>query len=190
MERKYIKTNKDLSGQKNNLLTALFKFEKNKRWYWKCKCDCGNFTELREDFFVSGKTKSCGCFGSRNSVYKINQKPPTESAKNSYYSWYKQQSTRRKINFSLTKEEFLNVVAQNCFYCNEPPKESCYNKTSHGIYKCNGIDRIDSKIEYKINNVVACCKKCNYAKNEFTQTDFFEHTKKLYLNLKLKGLIE
>jgi hypothetical protein len=190
MERKYIRVNRELTGVKNNLLTAINKLEKNKRWYWRCKCECGNFTEIREDFFISGKTKSCGCFGSRNSVYKINQKPPTESAKNSYYGWYKQQSNKRKIEFLLSKDEFLNIVSQNCFYCNEEPKESGYNKKSHGIYKCNGIDRVDSNLGYELNNVVPCCKKCNYAKNEFSELEFFKHIEQLYNNLKKKGFIK
>lgn len=189
MERRFIKVNRDLTGQKKYLLTAVSKLEKNKRWYWKCKCDCGNYTEIREDFFLSGKTKSCGCFGSRNSIYKINQKPPQESAKNQYFRSYKNHSKKREIPFDLSKEDFLNVVVNNCFYCNEPPKESCYNKRSHGNFLCNGLDRIDSKIGYNISNVVACCKKCNYAKNEFSQDDFFNHIKKLFLNLKTKGLI-
>ena len=37
---------KDLTGQKFGLLTALEKTDKkNKTYFWKCKCDCGNICE-------------------------------------------------------------------------------------------------------------------------------------------------
>lgn len=29
--------------------------------YWKCKCECGNTTVVREGNLKSGTTKSCGC---------------------------------------------------------------------------------------------------------------------------------
>ena len=28
---------------------------------WKCKCDCGNFTEVRGDSLRNGSISSCGC---------------------------------------------------------------------------------------------------------------------------------
>ena len=31
------------------------------RAYWKCQCDCGNFTTVRGTTLRSGTTKSCGC---------------------------------------------------------------------------------------------------------------------------------
>lgn len=34
---------------------------KNHRYYWLCKCECGNTTVVREDRLTSKKTQSCGC---------------------------------------------------------------------------------------------------------------------------------
>ena len=52
--------------------------------YYKCKCDCGNFKDIRSDHLKGGKTTSCGCFSlemhsliatthgrSKQRVYKI-----------------------------------------------------------------------------------------------------------------------
>lgn len=29
--------------------------------FWRCKCDCGNYTEVPTSHLTSGHTKSCGC---------------------------------------------------------------------------------------------------------------------------------
>ena len=63
----------DLSGQKFGMLTAI-EIDSNRRGshgeiYWKCKCDCGNYTsvalgELRRGLYGNDKrpgTQSCGC---------------------------------------------------------------------------------------------------------------------------------
>lgn len=40
----------DLTGQKFNRLTVLeFDCIKDKRTYWKCKCDCGKIISIRRD---------------------------------------------------------------------------------------------------------------------------------------------
>ena len=52
----------DLTGKRFGKLTVI---EKTKSKYnkvtWKCKCDCGNITEVISDALKSGNTKSCGC---------------------------------------------------------------------------------------------------------------------------------
>lgn len=40
---------------------------------WKCKCDCGNVTDVRTSVLLQGKTKSCGCLVSET-VSKNNTK--------------------------------------------------------------------------------------------------------------------
>lgn len=53
---------KDISGEKRGLLTAIQRLDKqasDNSYYWLCKCDCGNLTEIPICDF--GKTKSCGC---------------------------------------------------------------------------------------------------------------------------------
>lgn len=57
----------DISGQRFGKLVAIeFAYTKNKRTFWKCKCDCGNTVEVDLGSLRSGKTTSCGCIGSKN----------------------------------------------------------------------------------------------------------------------------
>lgn len=54
----------DLTGQRFGALTALSlsdRVAKNRRRYWRCRCDCGNEVEVRSDHLTSGATQSCGC---------------------------------------------------------------------------------------------------------------------------------
>lgn len=45
----------------NRLLVIEEAPSRNKKTYWKCKCECGTILEVRADALKSGKTKSCGC---------------------------------------------------------------------------------------------------------------------------------
>lgn len=187
---KFIKVNRDLVDVKIGLLTAVKKIRKtdkhgSNRWYWECLCDCGKNTVIREDFFLSGKTKSCGCFGSRNSIHKINQKSPGESAINSYYCSYINGAKRRKLEFKITKDDFKSIISENCFYCGDPPLELYHNAKAHGVAYGNGIDRVNNKMGYTIINCVACCKFCNIAKSTLMPEQFYEKIIKIYNNKKL-----
>lgn len=48
----------DLKGQKFNRLTAI---EYIGSGTWRCKCDCGNYTNVKTGNLRGNKTKSCGC---------------------------------------------------------------------------------------------------------------------------------
>jgi hypothetical protein len=53
----------DLSGQRFGRLIALSSFQKpnNNRYFWNCKCDCGETVIVASHHLRSGATKSCGC---------------------------------------------------------------------------------------------------------------------------------
>lgn len=59
---------KDLTGQRFGRLTAIEPagYRKNNIPVWRCLCDCGNETEIRENALISGNTKSCGCLRKEN----------------------------------------------------------------------------------------------------------------------------
>ena len=54
----------------------------------------------------------------------------------------------------------------------EESQEVCKAFRALGHEAYSGIDRIDSSVGYEPNNVVSCCKICNYAKSNLTKDDF------------------
>ena len=59
---------KDISGQKYGRLTVLYRVAppanittKKPKSFWKCICECGNYTIVAVDRLNGGITKSCGC---------------------------------------------------------------------------------------------------------------------------------
>jgi hypothetical protein len=78
------------------------------------------------------------------------------------FSTYRSVSKRRGLAFDLNMDVFGELVASDCFYCGEPPDP------------VNGIDRIDNEVGYEEDNVVSCCKRCNWAKGQGTFESFQE----------------
>lgn len=87
-----------------------------------------------------------------------------------------------KNDTDLTIEEYYSISQMNCFYCEGLPnnefnraktdKKSSKQAKMNGNYIYNGIDRIDSSLPHNKNNVVPCCKYCNFAKNKLTLSEF------------------
>ena len=65
---------KDYTGKKYGRLTAInFVERKDKKTYWKCKCDCGNEIIVPTNYLVSGNTKSCGCLNKELSSERLKE---------------------------------------------------------------------------------------------------------------------
>lgn len=58
---------KDKAGKRYGMLATVSSFNKNGRLYWKCKCDCGNYTDVLSSSLDGVHTKSCGCYLHTNS---------------------------------------------------------------------------------------------------------------------------
>ena len=53
----------DLSGERFDRLLVLYDTEERYAGsvIWRCKCDCGGFTDVPSRSLRSGNTRSCGC---------------------------------------------------------------------------------------------------------------------------------
>ena len=68
---------------------------------------------------------------------------------------------RAGIDVLITFEEWKSIVSNPCFYCD-----------GQLPIKGSGVDRIDLKIGYVLDNVRPCCKACNIAKSSMTESEF------------------
>lgn len=108
--------------------------------------------------------------------------PTSDPGINTLYREYKDGAYNRKLDFSLTNDEFLNIIKQPCYYCGELPSDRV-KTSSKGIkytITVNGIDRIDSSKGYNINNCVPCCTFCNIAKHNYSNEYFLNKIKQIY----------
>ena len=68
---------------------------------------------------------------------------------------------QRKILFSLTFDQFSEIVVLPCFYCD--------NKFCQPVIEGSGLDRLDNSKGYEFDNVVSCGYRCNILKlNDLT----------------------
>lgn len=99
----------------------------------------------------------------------------SESSFNCLFSSYKQAARKRNYCWELSKEEAKIIFQSNCRYCRRPPAQVMSRKINiNGHFIYNGIDRVDNTKGYIIDNVVACCKRCNRAKRDMTLEEFNE----------------
>lgn len=159
------------------------------RWVWKCICECGNTSYVRTTKLTGANPQtSCKvCSNKRHAQKRVLDS--FLSLRNRIYKIYKKGAEKRGYIFNLTFEEADSLMQENCHYCDEPPVENIGDQTytyGQGVFKRNGIDRLDNTQGYITSNVVACCSKCNIAKMDNSENDFYNWIQKVYHNLKLK----
>lgn len=175
----------DLTGKKYGKLVAVQLINDTKRPRHLWHCDCGIEKEILTYNVTSGHVVSCGCYLRENAAKQAsirNRKPDGVAAFNHIYRSYKSRAANRKQEFLLTTEQFRDIITRNCHYCKiEPLQEfSVYKAKDSGTFLYNGVDRINSKIGYRIDNVVPCCWICNRAKGELSTEEFLAWSKRLY----------
>lgn len=173
----------DLTGKKFGRLTVIERAENNKRGqtFWKCKCDCGKETIVNSVSLRSGDTQSCGCY-----LKERISKSFGEASFNHILREYKGQAKKGNKEFSLSDDEFKELIYSNCYYCGKEPSQVMRSRSSNGNILYNGIDRIDNSKGYVRGNVVPCCRQCNIAKRDHTVKEFKAWIKAIYEHLNLR----
>lgn len=69
----------------------------------------------------------------------------------------------RKKAWDIPNDIGYCLISSPCAYCGGIPEEF------------NGLDRINSKKGYTVENVVPCCQRCNRAKNDMSIDKFINH---------------
>ena len=141
---------------------------KNKHARWRVRCDCGReFTCLSQDLRRGGPCRDCR--PSRNAPRPYRRKRPYEASYNIFVG-------RARHAVEISYEQFAQLAEQReCHYCGEPIvwQEWLSHKGEGGTG--SNLDRCDSSLPYTVANVVVCCGRCNYAKNDhFTYAEWKE----------------
>ena len=177
---KYIK---DITGEQYGKLTAIEftgRYYGNNRhaiWLWKCTCE----KEFERPLHIVRGSNSQNHIPSCENCRKRRGKVLGEegAARNTVVGAYKKHAKKRALQFRLTDEHLDALFLSACHYCGRPPKNK-YN-TRKGKFIYQGIDRIDSELDYVPFNVVPCCITCNRAKSNMDYIEFINWVKRVAL---------
>ena len=93
---------------------------------------------------------------------------------------YKRNAQKRGLEWGLSENEARNLFASSCHYCGTKPSNFGRPSTTASSdpqpdrgFVYSGLDRKDNTIGYKPENVVSCCRTCNWAKGKHTYDEFF-----------------
>lgn len=173
----------DITGQKFGRLTvqglnSRKAGSKGTILLWDCLCECGNKPTVRGQALKSGITRSCGCYRDERIKHSWDsRKVYGESQQNQTFIKYRLSAKNRGLSFELTKEQLLEITAENCHYCGREP--SNVRKGPRGNHVYNGIDRKDNENGYTLDNVVPCCGICNRMKLTLGYEAFIEQAKRI-----------
>lgn len=192
MEKKFLNKG-DIFG---DLKVVEYQGVVNKSVRYLCVCLCGKTRIVRATELRTGKITHCGC---KNFVYKTHSNAVYSEEMASYRSkatQYRASAKTRKIDFQISIDEAVEMLKKNCGYCGVEPNtihnvrlnratkdkstSYAYNNSEKHSIKYNGIDRINNKLGYTIENTITCCSQCNIAKAQFTQKEFKDWIKRVH----------
>ena len=86
------------------------------------------------------------------------------------YKTYSKSANTRNIQFTLSEQEFTDIISQACYLC--------------GIEGPSGIDRFNNHDGYLKDNCKPCCGHCNLIKKDQQYQDMIRIAEKISLNYK------
>lgn len=146
---------------------------------WLCRCECGKEIITRTDSLRIGRSTSCGCWLSGSRL------PNKGAAWNQVLSKQRAQAHARGLDWALSAEEAFALVRLNCHYCGSAPSQPRHSNNDKVLF--TGIDRVDSSRGYLPENVVPCCKSCNFAKNTMGYEEFRVWVGRIYAHWAAKS---
>ena len=180
----------DLVGKRFGRLSVL-KFDKKTtksggsyNYYWLCRCDCGQEISTVRSNLTQGHTNSCGCIlRERLDAHRL---PSGVAAQHAVLGRYKNGAKTRGVDWCLSDVEAYALMAHSCHYCGGLPSNCTMRGDMHGAFIYTGIDRIDNTKGYATDNVSPCCRRCNIAKNDMSQSEFYQLISRIYVHSKAK----
>lgn len=148
---------KDLTNQrfgrlKVEKLDKKVKSGKRYRYYWDCKCDCGNHISARTDELTSGNTRSCGCLKKEQDKINLTANHRHKLSGTKLYRLY--QGMRKRCENPKNKR-YKDYGGRGITVCKEwvESNDKFFEwALSHGYKEGLQIDRIDNEKGYSPNN--------------------------------------
>lgn len=84
---------------------------------------------------------------------------------------YQNSARSRNLCWNITDQQCADLIMGDCHYCGR--------KAADEPRGCNGIDRVDNKRGYEIDNVVSCCTICNRMKMNLSRELFLDHVARI-----------
>lgn len=135
--------NNDIGYEKSNCVSCCEVCNMMKHYYHPLF-----FIELCK--IISGKTEPTKKFYTNWKEYY------GRSNNKNFANYVKESKSKRDIEVKITQEDWDKITRQPCYLCGF--------RDAKGI----GIDRVDNtKREYSLDNIKACCGTCNSVKNDF-----------------------
>lgn len=119
----------------------------------KTICKYGH-TRNQENLYKSGNCKIC-IFKSRKKYQNSETYKKHKRSIEYRFLISKLIAKKRELQFSLTLNEYKNLISNLCYYCGD---------VTLGKAQGIGLDRIDNNKGYILNNVLPCCGSCNIHK--------------------------
>lgn len=88
------------------------------------------------------------------------------------YNGYRYRAIKKELVFELDSKTFEAIANKDCYYCKRP----------NTLYHQNGVDRMDNRIGYIVDNCVACCWDCNAMKTNMSVDDYINTCKRVAAN--------
>ena len=141
---------KDITGQRFGRLIATEKSHKtkDKNWWWKCLCDCGNKVTIRGTSLRSGASRSCGCYKN-----ELSKKRKTIHGL-SYTKVYRVHTNMMSRCFNPKDKRYLFYGKRGILVCDEWKNVTTFYNwaINNGFKEGLTIERINVNGNYKPGN--------------------------------------
>jgi hypothetical protein len=168
---------------------------KTKHAYWNCVCECGAAQAVRGTKLAKGLSVQCSACNlgksksSRASTWdaKRSSNVPGEAAFRTILMNYIKNANHKGIPFELEDAHVHSLLSGNCHYCGIGPSALRVSRNGLDTMMHNGIDRVDNSLGYSRDNVVTCCRTCNFAKRDMSTDEFLSWVFRIYRHSVVKS---
>ncbi len=151
---------KDLAGTRFGRLMVLEFCDQDlqKRFMWRCLCDCGNEKIIRSRHLTSGQIRSCGCLMRESSVVngKVGAKKHSGSKSHLYKADLTQERREKTRNLVQLREWVKQVFERDNHTCDLCKRRG---KGMHAHHLNCWPDYPDER--FLLANGITLCKSCH-----------------------------